>query len=209
MIITEAIMMKSVNGKILAFCGLVALLSSAACENIALIKRPAPQLDSDEIVGEITGIDLRLKQIYLRPAEEVARLASTQTVRFDDHTQVLYRGREYSVSSLEVGDIVALQVWPNHRGRSANLIRVQQSRRDRDAARTGTEIQRIEGTVERFDSRDEFELRALSGAKVIVTLPPNARRSVIAQVERLRRGDHVLAEGRYVSRDRFELENLL
>jgi hypothetical protein len=42
-----------------------------------------------------------------------------------------------------------------------------------------------------------------------VTLPPNSRRSVIAQVERLRRGDHVLAEGRYVSRDRFELENLL
>lgn len=120
-------MMKSVNGKILAVCGLVALLSSAACENIALIKRPAPQLDGDEIVGEITGIDSRLKQIYLRSGEQVPSRTSTHTVRFDDNTQVRYRGREYSVSSLEVGDIVAFQVWPRDRGRSANLIRVQQA----------------------------------------------------------------------------------
>ncbi|MEO6162604.1 MAG: hypothetical protein ABIP88_00565 [Candidatus Binatia bacterium] len=180
---------------------MLALLLSITigCENIALIKRPAPQLDADEIVGEITGTDSRLKQIYLRSAEEVPSRASTQTVRFDDNIQVLYRGREYSVSSLEVGDIVAFQVWPRDRARSANLIRVQQSRRDRDVARTGTEIQRIEGTVERFDSRNEFELRERSGVTMIVSLPPNARQSVIAQVERLRRGDHVLAEGRYVS----------
>ena len=64
-------MMKSVSGKILAIYGLVALLGSVACENIALIKRPTPQLDGDEIVGEITRIDSRLKQIYLRPTADV------------------------------------------------------------------------------------------------------------------------------------------
>ena len=130
------------------------------------------------------------------------------TVRYDDNTQVLSRGREYPVSSLEVGDIVALQVWPRDRERSANLIRVRQNRRDRDLARSGSEIQRIEGTVERIDSRGEFELRERLGAKVIVLLPPNAPKSIVAEVEQLRRGDHVLAEGRYVSRDRFELEKL-
>ena len=201
--------MKSVSGKILAVFGLAALLAGAACENIALIKRPTPQLDGDEIVGEIADIDSRLKHIYLRPAAEVSRGTSTQTVRYDDNTQVLYRGREYSVNSLEVGDIVALQVWHRDRERSANLIRVQQSRRDRDLTRTGSDIQRIEGTVERIDSRDLFELRERSGAMIIVSLPPNARQSVVAQVERLRRGDHVLGEGRYVSLDRFELESLL
>ena len=73
---------------------MLALLLSITmgCENIALIQRPAPRLDSDEIVGEITGIDSRLKQIYVHPAEEVPRQASTQIVRFDDNTQVLYRG---------------------------------------------------------------------------------------------------------------------
>jgi len=200
--------MKSVTGKILAIYGLVALLGSVACENIALIKRPTPELDGDEIVGEITSIDSHLKQIYLRSTTDVSSRASTRTVRYDDNTQVLSRGREYSVSSLEVGDIVALQVWRRDPERSANLIRVQQSRRDRDSARSGSEIQRIEGTVERIDSRGEFELQDRSGGTVIVLLPTNAPKSVVAEVEQLRRGDHVLGEGRYVSRDRFELEKL-
>ena len=65
--------MKSVSGKILAVFGLAALLGSAACENIALIKRPTPQLDGDEIVGEITDIDSRLKHIFLRPARGLER----------------------------------------------------------------------------------------------------------------------------------------
>ena len=103
--------MKSVTGKILAIYGLVALLGSVACENIAFIKRPTPELDGDEIVGEITSIDSHLKQIYLRSTTDVSSRASTRTVRYDDNTQVLSRGREYSVSSLEVGDIVALQVF--------------------------------------------------------------------------------------------------
>ncbi len=201
--------MKSINGKILAICGLIAFFASAACENIALIKRPTPQLDSDEIVGEITSIDSRLRQIHFRHVTEVSSRAPTRTIRFDDHTRVLYRGREYPVSSLEVGDIVALQVGQSDPARNADLIRVQQSRRDRDVTATRNEIQRIEGTVERIDSRHEFELRDRSGAKVIVSLPPNPRESIVSQVERLRRGDNVLGEGRYVGRDRFELENLL
>ena len=201
--------MKSISGKILAVVGLTALLASTACENIALIKRPTPPLDGDEIVGEITAIDSRLRHSLFRPAREVSRRASTQTIRYDDNTRVLYRGREHPVSSLEVGDIVALQVWHRDHARNADLIRVQQSRRDRDVAATRTEIQRIEGTVERIESRHEFELRDRSGAKVIVSLPPNPRESVVSQVERLRRGDNVLGEGRYVGRDRFELENLL
>jgi len=54
-------MMKSGGGKILAIYGLAVLLGSVACENISLIKRPTPQLDGDEIVGEITRIDAGLK----------------------------------------------------------------------------------------------------------------------------------------------------
>ena len=201
-------MMNSVHGKILAICALVALLGSAACENIALIKRPTPDLDGDEIVGEITSIDSRLKQIYLRPTPDVSSRASTQTIRYDDNTRVLSGGREYPVSSLETGDIVALESGRRDREHSANLIRVQQKRRDRDLARSGSGVQRIEGTVERVDSRAEFELRERSGATVIVLLPPDAPQSVVADVEQLRRGDRVLGEGRYVSRDRFELEKL-
>jgi len=201
-------MTKSVSGKIVAIYGFAALLGSAACENIALIKRATPELDGDEIIGEITSIDSGLKQIHLRPTGDGSSRSSTQTVRYDDSTQVLSRGREYPVSSLEVGDVVAVQNLRRDRERSANLIRLQQSRRDRDLGRSGSEMQRIEGTVERIDSRGEFELRERSGAKVIVLLPPNAPTAVVAEVAQLRHGDHVLGEGRYVSRDRFELEKL-
>ena len=77
-------MMKSGGGKILAIYGLAVLLGSVACENIALIKRPTPQLDGDEIVGEIRRIDAGLKQIYLRPTADFSGRVSTQTVRYDE-----------------------------------------------------------------------------------------------------------------------------
>lgn len=177
-------------------------------KNIALVHRPAPEIDGDEIVGELTGIDMRLKEIYLRPTQDNSSRSSVRTIRFDDGTQVIYRGKEYPVSSLEVGDVITLQVWNLDRGGSTNLVRVQQNSRDRELS--SSETQRIEGTVERVDaSAAMFELRATTGANVRVSLPPNAQRSMTDQVERLHRGDRVLAEGRYLSRDRFELERLL
>ena len=77
------------------------------------------------------------------------------------------------MSSLEVGDVVALQVWNRDRGGSTNLIRVQQNSRDRDLS--SSETQRIEGTVERVDaSVAMFELRATTGANVRVRFHPCA-----------------------------------
>lgn len=203
--------MNPIARKNLSKLALVALLASAAaCENIALVGRDTPELEGDEIVGEITGLDARLNQIYLRPSRDGSRPAAIRTIRYEDNTQVIYRGREFPPSSLEVGDIVALQVWNRTRGESTHLIRVQQSSRDRDLARSGVAAQRIEGTVERVDPRARtFELRELGGANTIVSLPPDARQSTIDQLERLRRGDYVLGEGRYTGRDRFVLEQLL
>lgn len=195
--------------KILAVFGAIALLTSAACENIAIIKRPTPQLDGDEIVGEITGIDLRANRIHLRSTED-GRRAAPRTIHLEENTQLLYRGREYPLSSLEVGDIVALQVRDRERGSSTNLLRVEQSSKDRQARQSGAGSQRIEGTVERIDlDSGAFELRERSGNNVRVSLSPSAHVPVVEQVYRLRRGDQVLAQGRFLSRDRFELEDLL
>ena len=111
---------------------------------------------------------------------------------------------------LEIGDIVALQLRNRNRGGSTNLVRLEQSRTDRQARQFGTGSQRIEGTVERVDSSNgTFELRERSGNNVRVSLAPNAHSPVADQVRRLRRGDHVLAEGKFVAGDRFELEELL
>jgi hypothetical protein len=202
--------MNKVINKMIAIAGLLALLGSAACENIALIKRPTPDIDGDEIVGEVTGLDLRLNQLSLRSTESGPSGPRTRTVYLEENTQVLYRGREYPLNSLEVGDIVALQLRNRDRGSSTNLLRVERSNKDRQARQSGAEAQRIEGTVERVDSTGRtFELRERSGNNVLVSLAPNAQPAVADEVNRLRRGDYVLAQGRFLSLDRFELEELL
>jgi hypothetical protein len=202
--------LKSLSGKIVAVGSLVALLGSAACENIALIKRPTPEIDGDEIVGEITAIDLRLRQIDMRITPSGASRAENRIIRLEQDTQVLYRGREYPISSLEVGDIVALQIRNRDRGSWTNLVRVEQGGKDRQARQSGAASQRIEGTIERIDSRTgTFELRERSGNNIRVSLAPNAESPVADQFTRLRRGDYVLAEGRFLSRDSFEADAIL
>jgi hypothetical protein len=96
----------------------------------------------------------------------------------------MYRGREYPVSELEAGDIVAMQLRQDSRGNSyTDLIRVQERVGDRDqsrgdTSRPGTGIQMVDGSVEQVDfQRSSFEIRGQSRNRVIVSLPDNAQRS--------------------------------
>ena len=48
----------------------------------------------------------------------------------------MYRGREYPLTQLEAGDVVVMQLRQDPRGNSyTDLIRVQESIRDRDQSR--------------------------------------------------------------------------
>jgi hypothetical protein len=129
---------------------------------------------------------------------------------------VLYRGREYPVTQLEAGDIVAMQLRQDSRGNSfTDLIRVQESIRDRDQSRggiirPGTGIQTVDGRVEQVDfQRSSFEIRDPSRERLLVSLPDNARRSDVDRFRALRSGDYVRVEGRFLDRERFELEGFL
>jgi hypothetical protein len=128
----------------------------------------------------------------------------------------MYRGREYPVTQLEGGDIVAMQLRQDSRGNSyTDLIRVQESIRDRDqsrgdTSRPGTGIQTIDGRVEQVDfQRSSFEMRDQSRARLLVSLPYNARRSDVDHFRALRVGDYVRAEGRFLDRERFELDGFI
>jgi len=57
----------------------------------------------------------------------------------------------------------------------------------------------LEGTVEYIDNRQN--------RLVIGTVPDNAPRAVSDRFKRLREGDTVPVEGRFITRDRLELEN--
>jgi hypothetical protein len=57
--------------------------------------------------------------------------------------------------------------------------------------------------------QSSFELSDQSRQSFFVSLPNNARRSDVDRFRALRAGDYVRVEGRFTSRDRFELESFL
>jgi hypothetical protein len=81
---------------------------------------------------------------------------------------------------------------------------------DGATSQSGTRIQTVDGRVERVDlQRSSFEIRDQSRETVLVSLPYNARRSDVDHFRALRVGDYVKVEGRFLDRERFELENFL
>jgi hypothetical protein len=68
------------------------------------------------------------------------------------------------------------------------------------------EARSVEGRVGRVDrSGRRFELRSDRGT-VWVSVAPNAGRGVRDRFQRLRAGDRVSVTGRYVGRDRFQMD---
>ena len=196
----------------------LALTVNAGCggSNFALLGRDslpvgATETAPDELVATVERVNTGSSEINLRPND-----GRTRVVGYSTDTRVLYRGREYPVSQLEAGDIVAMHLRQDSRGKSyTDLIRVQESIRDRDQSRGDTSrlaagMQTVDGRVEQVDfQRNSFEMRDQSRAPVVVSLPDNARRSDIDRFRALRSGDYVRVEGRFLDRERFELGGFL
>ena len=190
----------------------LALTAIAGCaDNIALIGRPSLELGQDEFVAEVERLDTAAREIHLRPNN-----SRTRVVGYSDAARVLSRGREYPITQLEAGDVVAMQLKQDSRGNSyTDLVRVQESVRDRDQSRGGSPRptsgnQTVDGRVEQVDfQRNSFEMRDQSRERVFVSIPNNARRSDVDRFNALRSGDYVRVEGRFLDRDRFELDGFL
>ena len=189
----------------------LALAIAGCSDNIALVARPTLELGQDEFVAEVERLNTSSKEIHLRPNDSRNRV-----VGYSTDARVMYRGREYPVTQLEAGDIVAMRLRQDSRGNSyTDLIRVQESIRDRDQSRgdgasPGRGIQTLDGRVEQLDfQRSSFEIRGQSRERVIVSLSDNARRSDVDRFRALRSGEYVRVEGRFLDRERFELDNFL
>jgi hypothetical protein len=91
-----------------------------------------------------------------------------------------------------------------------DYITVREAAQDRGLGRGSVgRLDRLEGRVEYINARrGSFEVRD-RGRTVLVTLPYNTSRSVNDRFNRLREGDFVRVEGRFVNDDRFELEAFL
>jgi hypothetical protein len=205
-------MMNLFNRAALGLTLALALTAIAGCsDNIALVGRPTLELGQDEFVAEVERLDISSREIHLRPNN-----SRTRVVGYSTDARVMYRGREYPVTQLEDGDIVAMRLRQDSRGNSyTDLIRVQESIRDRnqsrgDTSRAGTGIQTVDGRVDQVDfQRSSFEIRGQSRERVIVSLSDNARRADVDRFRALRSGDYVRVEGRFLNRERFELDSFL
>ena len=110
----------------------VALTALAGCSgNTALVGRDtlparATQPVPDELVATVERVNTSSSEIFLRPINGRSRVVS-----YSAETRVMFRGREYPVSRLESGDVVAMQLGKDLRGNPhTHLIRVQESTGD-------------------------------------------------------------------------------
>jgi hypothetical protein len=158
-----------------------------------------------ELRGEVRHVDTRNQRIEIDSHE-----GGRGAVHYDSRTRVVYQQREYPVTALEAGDVIALRVQRDSRGNLyTNYIQVQESVRDRGGYETDDRVQRVEGNVGYVDlQRGQFELRTRSRGTVTVYLTYGADRSDVDRFRRLRSGDYVRADVNFVSQTRAELVRL-
>ena len=164
---------------------------------------------SGDIRGEVRAVGSRTIELRTNNGRNAR-------VRYDGSTDVRYRDQRYSIRSLERGDYVSIRT---HRERDGDLyarsVVIQRSvhgerradrrvppRRNDVYARTS-----LEGRVGRVDRRsDRFELRDTRHGTVWENAPRNASRGTRERIDRLREGQHVRLQGRFLSGNRFEVE---
>ena len=207
----------------LRLAALAAMLSATGCAQAGAIGDIlggvlAPQGQGQgqgqggQVVGEVLGVDTRQQVIQLRTQN-----GQTGNVRFDQNTRVVYQQREYNVTALERGDVIALQVQQDQRGNAyTNYIQVQQSVQDRGGTSQGGtynggagNVQRFSGTVGNIDTqRGTFELRTQNGA-ALVALPYGVSAQDSQRFRSLRNGQNVTLDGRFVAQGRIEFQRFI
>jgi hypothetical protein len=187
------------------------LLVLTGCAELGQIGFPGDygNWGGSDLVGEVRDVDTRARQIEL--STDAGRKF---LVKYDNNTRVSYRQRDYAVANLEPGDYVAVRAQQDRDGRYfTDLITVKESVQERggyggasSSASVGR-LEKLEGRVEFVDSRrGTLEIRDRNNRLVVVSLPYNAPRAISDRLNRLREGDYVRMEGRFLNRDRFELE---
>ena len=124
--------MNLINRAALCFAlGFTPTIIAGCNDNTALVGRDTlPARATEPVPGEIVAtverVDTESREIHLRPNR-----GDSAVVAYGDETRVMYRGHEYPVSQLKTGDIVAMQVEKDSRGKPHTaLIRVQESTGD-------------------------------------------------------------------------------
>lgn len=205
---------------------LAAMLSAAGCSQAGAIGdilggvlgpqgQGQGQGQGSQVSGEIQGVDANRGVLQIR-----TQSGQTGNVYFDQNTRVVYQQREYPVTALERGDVVAMSIQQDQRGQAyTNYIQVQQSVQERtgqgnqggvyNGGNSGVSVQRFSGTVGYIDTqRGVFELRTQNGSAQ-VALPYNVNSQDNQRFRSLRSGQNVTVEGRMAAQGRIDLERFV
>ena len=113
--------------RLLLILALGALLASGpgCMEQIALFPRLTLPEGELAVIAFVERVDVATRLLYLRlPSGE------RRSFSFTDEAQDFYRGREFPITRLLSGDVVAIQIKQDSRGESyVDLIRLQQDAR--------------------------------------------------------------------------------
>ena len=179
-------------------------------EQIALFPRPTLPETEPDVIGAVERVDVGAHRLYLR-----SNSGERSSVAFTDDAQVFDRGREFPITRLTPDDVVAMQIKRDARGKSyVDLIRLQVAARAdrglREETMPAPHIETLSGTVQRVNRRDDsFELENSPNKMVSVALSEYVRDSDRELFQKLRSGDHVRIEGRFIGRERFEMLSFL
>lgn len=179
-------------------------------EQIALFPRPTLPETEPDVIGAVERVDVGAHRLYLR-----SNSGERSSVAFTDDAQVFDRGREFPITRLAPDDVVAMQIKRDARGESyVDLIRLQVAARAdrglREETMPAPKIETLSGTVQRVNRRDDsFELENSPNKMVSVALSEYVRDSDRELFQKLRSGDHVRIEGRFIGRERFEMLSFL
>jgi hypothetical protein len=171
-------------------------------------QQPVGGTETGAVVAEVRAVDTRNQVIEIRTDD-----GQNADIRYDQNTRVVYRQQEYPVTALEPGDVVRMNVQRSGNEYYTQDIQVQQSVQERQGdtgAYDSDELYQFSGTVDQIDqTRGLFTLRARNGEVVTVAMPYNATSSARDRFQRLRRGNSVAVEGRFVAEERIELTRFL
>ena len=182
------------------------LIAGAACSNnsnLGDILGGVLGGGNSQVSGQIDGVNTRLQQIGVRQSN-----GQIVTLNYDNNTQVTYQNQNYSVSSLENGDVVTARVTTSQNtssGYYTDLIQVDQS----VSSGTGSgNVRTFEGTVRNLDrTNGVFSLTGTNSGTVTVSMPYNPRQADLNKFNALRNGDYVRLNGILLNNNRVELRD--
>lgn len=175
--------------------------AAAACSTASASSAPWPTASSRVVVGEVRAVDTRRNLIQVRD-----QWGGSVVARYDGRTRVMYGPMRSSVSVLDRGDRVRMEVRYDRYG----TPRAERVDVIRDYARRGPvaigRVERISGVVRQVDERrGYFVLDPGRSGNIRVVVPHRLSRDDARRFDRLRRGDRVRVDVRYHGRNQAEL----